>query len=87
MACTSLIAQQRQPMYFPLLDIANGSVSPAGSDLNGNKEMTGPGVRGLQAWIENAWHNGNRPRPLCEQVTDCEPFSQATISKALMTSQ
>lgn len=44
-------------MYFPLLDIANGSISPSGS-ANGSKELTGPGVRGLQAWIENAWHQG-----------------------------
>lgn len=57
MTCTSLIAQQRQPLYFPLLDIANGSVSKDGK----KKEMTGPGVRGLQAWIEDAWHQGYDP--------------------------
>lgn len=58
MACTSLITQQRQPMYFPLLDIANGSVSRPGRQSTGATEMTGPGVRGLQAWIEDAWRKG-----------------------------
>ncbi|KIJ29290.1 hypothetical protein M422DRAFT_235323 [Sphaerobolus stellatus SS14] len=42
MACTALMNQQFQPMYFPLLD---DSKKP-------------PGVRNLQYWIEDAWADG-----------------------------
>ncbi|KAF9513339.1 hypothetical protein BS47DRAFT_1376757 [Hydnum rufescens UP504] len=56
MACTSLLAQQTQPMYFPLLDVGNGS----SANVNGGEpqELGGPGVRALQAWIEDAWRRG-----------------------------
>ncbi|KAF8522105.1 DUF1671-domain-containing protein [Hysterangium stoloniferum] len=42
MACTALMNQQFQPMYFPLLD----------------DEVRPPGVRNLQHWIEGAWADG-----------------------------
>lgn len=66
MSCTSLISQQRQPMYFPLLDVSNGSVTSSG-----HGELTGPGVRGLQAWIENAWHSGEATNPLLHVLAIC----------------
>ena len=59
MACTSLVVQKTQPMYFALLDVANGSV--ASSSSSSPKPLSGPGVRGLQSWIETAWEQGERP--------------------------
>ena len=56
MACTSLIAQQSQPMYFPLLDVGNGSFAKVSQGKP--QELRGPGVRALQAWIEDAWRRG-----------------------------
>ncbi|KAL0063294.1 hypothetical protein AAF712_009789 [Marasmius tenuissimus] len=41
MACSALMDQQLQPMYFPALN-----------------QPFPPGVRNLQRWIEEAWHNG-----------------------------
>ncbi|KAF8308032.1 hypothetical protein DL93DRAFT_1965729 [Clavulina sp. PMI_390] len=61
MACTALIAQENQRMYFPLLDRPNGSVLPPSLSGGPSVPATGPGVRGLQVWIENAWKQGYDP--------------------------
>jgi hypothetical protein len=71
MACTCLLAQQSQPVYFPLLEVGNGPFS--GGEP---QELGGPGVRALQAWIEDAWRRGMHLLANYYIVNFVTPFSR-----------